>query len=487
VKEWLPQHWAQATLAEVCKRIVDGSHNPPPGQPSGIPMLSARNVENGKIVFDDFRYISKEAFKLEHTRTQIAPGDVLLTIVGSIGRSATVEDGTQQFALQRSVAVLKPIILNRRFCMYQLQSDWVQKQLTEHSRGTAQKGVYLKLLGQVKLKIAPLSEQGRIVAEIEKQFTRLDAAVATLKRLQANLRRYRAAILKAACEGRLVPTEAELTRREGRSTPRLQTTPSQAEPVPEGWCWTDLSALVVPLREGVKTGPFGSLLKKAEHRREGIPVLGIENIERMRFLPRSKIHISPEKALELGPYDARPGDILISRSGTVGEVCVVPHGIGEVRISTNLMRLRLVQERVQPQFFTLLFNGSPHVLAQISALCSGSTRDFLNNRILRSLRFPLPPRAEQARIVAEVDKHLSVLEETESQLSIGSKRSEKLRHAILKRAFEGKLVAQDPNDESANLLLERILGTTIPCCAPTPAKGNLSSRRARAPKETVHA
>ncbi len=204
--------------------------------------------------------------------------------------------------------------------------------------------------------VAPLNEQHRIVAKIEDLLTRLDAGVASLKRAQANLKRYKASVLKTACEGRLVPTEAELARAEGRSyeaasellqrilveregrgdarrRPLPQPPDTRGLPeLPEGWCYTFLKPLLSFERTGLKTGPFGSLLKKHEHRDQGIPVLGIENVEPMRFVAGSKIHITLEKAARLSEYVAVPADLLLTRSGTVGQVCVVPEGIGDVRI-----------------------------------------------------------------------------------------------------------------------------------------------------------
>jgi restriction endonuclease S subunit/predicted GIY-YIG superfamily endonuclease len=114
--------------------------------------------------------------------------------------------------------------------MYQLQAPLLQRHFETVARGTAQKGVYLKTLSETPIRVAPLQLQARIVAEIEKQFTRLEAGVAGLRRVQAKLKRYRAAVLKAACEGKLVPTEAclrqaergrqaELARQEGRTLP----------------------------------------------------------------------------------------------------------------------------------------------------------------------------------------------------------------------------------------------------------------------------
>jgi type I restriction enzyme S subunit len=307
-------------------------------------------------------------------------------------------------------------------------------------------------------------KQPEIVAEIEKQFTRLEAGVAGLRRVQANLKRYRAAVLKAACEGKLVPTEAELARQENRSyetgaqlleailTERRQkwngkekykelTRPDTADlpQLPEGWSYALITALLSQQRAGMKTGPFGTLLKKSDHRPSGIPVLGIENIENMKFVPGSKIHITREKALRLASYRVERGDIIISRSGTVGEVCVVPADLGDAVISTNLLRVSLQACDMSPRFFCLLFNGSPFVLGQVQELCKGSTRSFLNQHILNSVIFPLPPSPEQDRIVAEAERRLSVVEELEAVVKANLQRTTRLRQSILQQAFEGKL------------------------------------------------
>ena len=125
-------------------------------------------------------------------------------------------------------------------------------------------------------------------------------------------------------------------------------------------------------------------------------------------------------------------------------------------MSTNVMRVVLAERGMLPSFFCMQFNGSPFVLGQISELCSGSTRDFLNQTILSSLIFPLPPLSEQHRIVAEVERRLSVVAELEATVMANLARAGRLRQAVLKRAFEGKLVSQDPADESASVLLERI-------------------------------
>ena len=141
-------------LGDICTKITDGSHNPPKGiNISDFLMLSSKNITNDSISLDEPRYLSEEDFITENRRTMITEGDVLLTIVGTIGRSAVVSDSQKRFTLQRSVAVLKPKpnIIEPRYLMYSLIS--MTPQLERESRGVAQKGIYL---GQVKMLEIPL-------------------------------------------------------------------------------------------------------------------------------------------------------------------------------------------------------------------------------------------------------------------------------------------------------------------------------------------
>jgi type I restriction enzyme S subunit len=141
-------------------------------------MLSARNINDFRVLFDDYRLISESAFRQENARTQVAPGDVLLTIVGTIGRTAVVAESHPPFALQRSVAVLKPRGIDSRYLAYALNAPEQQQWLADNAKGTAQKGIYLKTLGTARIPVAPAAEQIRIVAKLEETLSDLDAGVA---------------------------------------------------------------------------------------------------------------------------------------------------------------------------------------------------------------------------------------------------------------------------------------------------------------------
>jgi type I restriction enzyme S subunit len=111
---------------------------------------------------------------------------------------------------------------------------------------------------------------------------------------------------------------------------------------------------------------------------------------------------------------------------------------------------------INPTYFILYVRGSRTVFNYIKEVNHGATRDGINTSQLLGLPVALPPLAEQRRIVAEVERRLSVVQEVEAVIAANLARAERLRQSILKRAFEGKLVAQDPNDEPASALLERI-------------------------------
>lgn len=156
-------------VKEICYSITDGSHNPPQGiEESKYLMLSSKNIFDDEITVDDPRFLTEDDFRQEDKRTRIVPGDVLLTIVGTVGRSAVVPNDIPRFTLQRSVAVLHPRndICLSRFLMYALRSrrDYIEKT----AKGVAQKGIYLGEVGEIELPTPSMEQQKSIVSILDK-------------------------------------------------------------------------------------------------------------------------------------------------------------------------------------------------------------------------------------------------------------------------------------------------------------------------------
>jgi type I restriction enzyme S subunit len=163
----LPIGWEYSKLGYLAHKLTDGSHNPPRDSGSGIPMLSSQNVNYGFIDFGNpSRYVTDDEFLVENSRTKIETNDVLLTIVGTLGRAAVVQEHSPKFVLQRSVAVIKTGILPKYLCL-QFGSPFCINYFEENGKGTAQKGIYLGQLAEMLITVPPLVEQQRIVAKVD--------------------------------------------------------------------------------------------------------------------------------------------------------------------------------------------------------------------------------------------------------------------------------------------------------------------------------
>ena len=175
---------AKVLLRDVCKKITDGSHNPPSGiDQSEYLMISSKNVDDDNITFDSPRYLTKYDFEIENKRTCITPGDLLMTIVGTVGRTAVVPMGVKNICVQRSVGVLKPNtdIIIPRYLMYQLQS--MRDSLEKEAHGVAQKGIYLKQVEELSIVIPELSKQCDIVTILDRVSTLIAARKKQLQKL----------------------------------------------------------------------------------------------------------------------------------------------------------------------------------------------------------------------------------------------------------------------------------------------------------------
>ena len=134
------------------------------------------------------------------------------------------------------------------------------------------------------------------------------------------------------------------------------------------------------------------------------------------------------------------------------------------------MRITLDEDIIMPKYFVYLFLSKGVVIDQVKELCKGSTRDFLNQTILKQIMFPLPSLIEQAQIVTAIESRLSICDKLELIIAENLAKSEALRQSILKKAFAGQLVPRDPNDEHADILLARIKAKQAATAKPKPTR-----------------
>jgi type I restriction enzyme, S subunit len=334
---------------------------------------------------------------------------------------------------------------NLRYYKYLLES----LNLVKLDRSTAIPGLSRDDYNAVEVSVAPPEQQDEIVAEIEKQFSRLDQAVANLQRVKANLKRYKASVLKDAVQGRLVPTEAELARREGRSFETgeqllqriLEARRSQwsgkgkyKEPtvpdlvdsdLPEGWIWATM--------EQLGQVQLGKMLDKQKHL-AGEPYRYLRNINvRWGAFDLSDLFEMNFESHQLERFSVRDGDVLVCEGGEPARAAVWRMGATDIKYQKALHRVRFDGAFV-PE---LLMFALEH-LAKSGALeemYGGSTIKHFTREVFVTLCVPVPPISEQHRIVAEVERRLTLVQSGETAVDANLKRAQALRQSTLAKSF----------------------------------------------------
>jgi type I restriction enzyme, S subunit len=487
----LPVGWVHTTIGDVTLPAVEQA------RPGGAEFLyvDISSIDNAaKRITAPKLLPSAEA--PSRARQRLEPGDVLVSMTRPNLNAVAMLPSSMKGAIgSTGFHIIRTFGVESRWFHFFVQTAAFIDAMTGLVQGALYPAVRPKDIRNHAIPLAPLSEQRRIVAEIEKQFTRLEAAVAALKRVQANLKRYRASVLKAACDGRLVPTEAELTRAENRpyepadqllarilkerranweadqlakmqaagkppkddkwkakykeaAAPDTSTLPE----LPEGWVWTSLAAigqLKGGLTKGQKRSP-GEIVRQVPH-------LRVANVQRGR-LELAEVKEIAATEQEVTELRLMSGDVLFNEGGDrdkVGRGWVWNDEIYECIHQNHVFRARFPLADVAPKFVSWYGNsvGQDYFVGEGKQTTNLAS---INLTKLSALPVPLPPTKEQQRIVAEVDRRLSVIDELEATVEADLKRADRLRQSILKRAFEGKLVPQDPSDEPASVLLERI-------------------------------
>ena len=457
--------WPVLRLADVCLKIQDGTHFSPKVQysdpaPGRFKYITSKNIRPWGLDLSDMSYVAEETHQEIYGRCDPQLGDVLLTKDGANTGTVAVNTLDEPFSLLSSVAVLRPHadILDARFLRYFIESPQGSRNILGKMSGTAIRRIILRQIKDATIPLPPLDEQRQIVAEIEKQFTRLHAGVASLKRVQSELKRYRASVLKAASEGRLVPTEAELARKENRSyetgeqllqrilkerrekwngkgkykepvTPALVGVPN----LPNGWTWANVDQLAAPEPNAIADGPFGSNLKTAHYTAEGPRVIRLQNVGDGIFVDE-EAHISEEHFQRLQKHRIFEGDVVIAALGkNPPRSCLIPESVGPAIVKADCIRFKPHADIVAKYANFALSSDS--VRKRTENIVHGVGRPRLNLSEIKSILLPLPPLAEQLRIVAEIERRLSMVDEVETVVSTELLRALRLRQSILQRAF----------------------------------------------------
>lgn len=481
----LPGHWLTTLLADVSDIQLGKMLDKKKVAGSSYPYLRNINVRWGYVNTNDLLEMPFQEHETE--RYSLCKGDVLVCEGGEPGRAAVWQYNDSDIKYQKALHRVRLFgDIDPKWLVYQLYLDAQQGRLSRFFTGTTIKHFTRTAMKEYGFRLAPCREQHRILDAIETHFTRLDAAVETLKRVQANLKRYRASVLKAAVEGRLVPTEAELARREGRDyepasklldsvlierrrrweeAELVKMRAKGKEPKNDKWkakykepLGPEQATLPV-LREGWYWARLGQLMsirsgfafKSKDYCHEGVPLV------RQADLKGEVIDLSGAKQLpaiylrEYWKYHVKEGDLLIGMSGAIGKVSF--YAQKEAALQNQRTGLVVPYGPISLQFLAMLIESQE---AHLLNCGKGVAVQNISPKDIERCNVALPPLAEQNRIVAELQKQFSEMDFFKRSTVTNAHRCERLRKSILKWAFEGKLVDQDSSDEPASVLLDRI-------------------------------
>jgi len=417
--------------------------------------------ETGKIDWDknEKGYVSSSP-KILGTLQDLREGDVLVTASAHMSEHIGKKVGIvlsvprkykNAFVVGELLRIRTKNCVDPRWVFYYLGSAEGYKAIQRRVHG-------VHLIGSraqhIEVPVAPPDQQVLILWEIEKQFSRLDEAVTSLKRVKVNLKRYKAAVIKAAVEGKLTEdwrTQHPNVEPAGKLLDRIlaerrakwqskgkyyeeaaQPDTSTVGPLPELWIWASVDQLSNFVTDGDHNPPIRV--------QDGVPHLTAKHIKgwRISFRDCSYISLSDYERTR-SRFEPQPGDLIVTCVGTVGQTAIVPAGI-TFSADRNLAGIRLVECGMTPKFLQIVLN-SPEWQLRMTQASGFTAQPHLYLGDLRTLPIPLPPLIEQQFIIAEVERRLSVIEELQAAVEANLTRADRLRQSVLRQAFDGKLIS----------------------------------------------
>ena len=442
------------------------------------------------------------------TQLEVVAGDILMTCAGPRSRcgvTCLVRSTRPRLLISGKMYQLRADteIIERHFLELFLRESGTKKKIDEMKTGISDSGLNLThdRFRTLTIPLPPLPEQTRIVAKIEELFSELEAGEASLRKARRQLGVYRQSLLKQAFDGKLTqkwrtqnPDKLEShetllahiqSARQDRYEHKLKEwekelkkweksaqdekrpakprkpvavhlpSPDEVTNLPKlskGWSWISVANCAVEISDG----PFGSNLKSDDYVGSGVRVVRLENIGAGVFIEAKESFISPEKYEKLKRHTVRPGDIVLA-SFINDEVraALIPPSIEYAVNKADCFQVHCFGDTISSEFLVQCF-GARYFFKQLEQVVHGVGRPRINTTQLGESFVPLCSLPEQQEIVRVLDEQFEAIERNERELDAALKRSEALRQSILKRAFSGRLVPQDPADEPASALLARL-------------------------------
>ncbi|MEZ4269348.1 MAG: restriction endonuclease subunit S [Myxococcota bacterium] len=471
----LPPGWASARVGEISRRVVVGFVGPAKQhyRAEGVPFLMGKNIRNGALDLSDISRVTLE-FHRSLPKSELHAGDVAVVRIGRSGDAAVVPGGLGPANCAGLVVVKQPTGTSPEFLARYFNSPQGKRASEDEARGVTRKTLNTRKVEQALVPVPPLNEQRRIVAKIEALQERSKAAKDALDAIPPLLEKFRQSVLAAAFRGDLTKSwrerqpeiepaavlldriRAERRRRFSEANPKKKyvepapVDPSGLPELPAGWCWVRLQD-IASLLNGDRGKNYPN---QREYVEVGLPFINAGHIrpdgtlsgEEMNFITREKFN-------ELAAGKIEPGDLVYCLRGTLGKTATVDPLI-EGAIASSLAIIRPGEAEYRK--FLYYFLVSPLGRAEIKKYDNGSAQPNLSAASVGQYLLPMPPRHELSAFCSAIEEALAAVAASVSPLKRSLALAQTLDQSILAKAFRGELVPQDPNDEPASVLLERI-------------------------------
>lgn len=419
----IPENWMWVTLGSILNKLTDGTHKTPKYTSTGVKFVSVKDMSNGFLSLENTKYISEEEHKELYARCNPEKGDLILSKVGTTGVPAIV-DTTEPFSLFVSVALLKfdCKCIDVEFLYYMLMSPLVQAQATENTRGVGNKNWVLDAIASTMVVLPPLVEQKRIVAKIEELLPYVDRYAAAYEKLEQFNAKFpedmKKSILQYAIQGKLVEqreeegtgeelyrqiqTEKQRLIKEGKikkEKPLPKITEDELPfDIPESWKWCRLSD-VIDVRDGTHDSP--------KYVPVGIPLVTSKNLVNGVIDYGNVKYITQKDADKINVRSmVDDDDILFAMIGSIGNPVLVKKD-REFCIKNMALFKRFVNTDISMRYvYWFLF----YAQYKLKKEASGGVQSFISLSRFREYLIPLPPVAEQNRIVAKLEEILPLCE-----------------------------------------------------------------------------
>lgn len=418
----IPENWMWVTLGSILNKLTDGTHKTPKYTSTGVKFVSVKDMSNGFLSLENTKYISEEEHKELYARCNPEKGDLILSKVGTTGVPAIV-DTTEPFSLFVSVALLKfdCKCIDIKFLYYMLMSPLVQAQATENTRGVGNKNWVLDAIASTMVVLPPLVEQKRIVAKIEELLPLVDRYAASYEKLEQFNAKFpedmKKSILQYAIQGKLVEqrleegTGEELYRqiqsekqrliKEGKIKKEKPLTEIAEDEIPfdipESWKWVQLGDLA--------SINGGFAFKSTNYTTEGVRVIRISDFNETGFVNDKIVRYPYDDSLSQYVLDVK-NILLCMTGGTVGKSLFITKLDEKMVVNQRVATIKV--ESVLPEYvYQVILAPITQKVIQDS---KNSTNDNISMDTIKSFLIPLPPLAEQKRIVAKLEEILPLCE-----------------------------------------------------------------------------